>query len=394
MVRVSAEFAARLQRYAEVIVRVGLNLRAGQRLLLAEPFELQGVARGAAELVAAVTTAARAAGAADVEVIWGDETRWREAAQRGGDLGFERELDHNGERMRAHARNGGALLFLQSSHPRMMVDIPARHIARLREAGWRAYGRVAPDLIAGRTNWTTAAAPTAAWAEAVFADSAPADARARLWNAVFESCRVDAPDPVAAWRDHLAELERQRDELNHRRAAAVRFIGEGTDLTVALAPGHIWCTAGLRMSDGRTFVANLPTEEIFTAPHRDSATGIVRVARPLAYGGGVIEGAELEFRRGEVVRARASFGDDLLQRLLMTDRGASRLGEVALVPRSQPALTRDGACFHHTLLDENAFDHIALGEAYPFTVGAAGVAVLNRSLVHLDLPIAAKVEML
>lgn len=401
--RVSPEFAARLARYADVIVRVGLNLEAGQRLLLAEPFELQGVTREATELVEAVEAAAVRAGAAGVDVIWGDESRWHAVAARGGDRVFEREVERNGERLRAHARDGGALLFLPSSHPHLMRGIPAERIARLREVGWRAYGRVAPDLIAARTNWTTAPAPTATWARVVFgttplesegdrAEPKAVDegALAQLWSVVFAACRADAAEPIAAWHEHLVALERQRDALNQQAVRAIHFVGEGTDLRIELAPAPVWCTANLRRRDGRTFVANLPTEEIFTAPDRAGANGCVRIARPVAYGGGIIEGAELEFAGGRVVKARATAGEDLLRRLLATDDGAARLGEVALVPRPLPALTRAHTCFRHTLLDENALPHIALGEGYPFTVGPAGAAALNHSLVHLDLPMAAE----
>jgi aminopeptidase len=170
------------------------------------------------------------------------------------------------------------------------------------------------------------------------------------------------------------------------------MIGQGTDLVVPLAPAHVWCVASLRQPDGRSFVPNLPTEEIFTAPRADGAAGVVRVARPVAYGGGLIVGAELEFQKGRVVRARAQAGEELLQRVLTTDDGAARLGEVALVPRPRPALLRDGVCFQQTLLDENALPHIALGEAYPFCVGRAGSGTINHSLVHLDLPIEAEVR--
>jgi aminopeptidase len=161
---------------------------------------------------------------------------------------------------------------------------------------------------------------------------------------------------------------------------------------VATARAHRWCTAQLRTPDGRPFVANLPTEEVFTAPDRDSAEGTVRIARPVAYGGGEIAGMELEFRRGRVVQARARVGADLLRRLLATDRGAARLGEIALVPVRRPELASNTTCFHQVLLDENAFDHVALGEAYPFCVAPGGVAAINRSLIHVDLPIDARVE--
>ncbi len=170
----------------------------------------------------------------------------------------------------------------------------------------------------------------------------------------------------------------------------LHYKGDGTDLHVALPPGHVWCTAQLATKSGVSFVANLPTEEIFTAPHRDSAEGTMRVSRPVIYSGAVIEGIELEFKRGRVVSASARQGTDLLAKLLETDEGAGRLGEVAIVPE-QTSLGRASRLFHHPLLDENAHSHVALGEAYKFCQRPADPRALNRSLVHVDLPFDASV---
>jgi len=171
----------------------------------------------------------------------------------------------------------------------------------------------------------------------------------------------------------------------------LHYQGEGTDLTVALPPGHVWCTAQLATAAGLHFVANLPTEEIFTAPHRDSAEGTVRVARPVNHGGAVMDGIELEFRRGRVVAAQARTGGELLRQLLDTDEGAGRLGEVALIPH-ETSLARAERHFHHPLLDENAVNHVALGEGYGFSLKSADRTPLNRSLIHIDLPMAAAVQ--
>jgi aminopeptidase len=378
--------AALLPAYAGLIVRTGLNLQAGQRLLIADPYELQGVTAAAAELVAAVETAARAQGATAVRVIWGDEARLRRAARGGPGWLFRARLRRHTTRMLDHVDRGDALLFLQSSHPRLMAGVPAAGVARLRQRTAALFGVVAAQLTAGATNWTVAAAPSPAWAEAVYADL-PADERLpALWAALFEACRVTGPDPAAAWREHLAALEQRRDELNARRPATVRFRGPGTDLTVALPRQHLWATARLTARDGRHFVANLPTEEVFTLPHKDTAEGTVRVARPVACGGAVLDGVELEFHRGMVTRARARAGEDLLHRLLAIDPGASRLGEVALVPGTT-SIARTGRLFQHPLLDENACSHIALGEAYGFTLRMPDATVFNRSLIHVDLPL-------
>ncbi|HLP09941.1 MAG TPA: aminopeptidase, partial [Opitutaceae bacterium] len=253
-----------------------------------------------------------------------------------------------------------------------------------------AYAHYAPELTAGATNWTAAAAPTPAWADVVFPDLPKTERLARLWAAVLAAGRADAPDPLAAWVARAAELARRRDELNSRRPRRVRFHGPGTDLTLTVPAAHRWCTALLTTRDGRPFAPNLPTEEVFTAPHRASAEGRLRVARPLFHAGAVIDGVELEFRGGDVVRARARVGAELLERVLAADRGACRLGEVALVEGATP-VARTGRCFRHALLDENALPHVALGDAYAFT--ATRPAALNHSVLHLDLPLEAEVTL-
>lgn len=380
------DFAPRLHAFAEVIVRVGLNLQRGQRLLIAEPYELQGVARSAEVIVEAVIKAA----ATDAEVIWGDGPRLREFADKSDWRGFSQLASSNAKRLADGVRRGDALLFLQSSQPRLLDGVPAERIAELRRIGWEHFGPIAQQLVQGATNWTVAPAPIPAWAHAAYPDL-PSDQRlATLWQEVFTATRVNEPSPVAAWELHLRLLRRECANLNLQRLRTLRYKGEGTDLTVALPPGHVWCTAQLVSKSGLPFVANLPTEEIFTAPHRDSAEGRVRVSRPISYSGAVIEGIELEFKRGAVVAASARTGADLLARLLDTDEGAVRLGEVAVV-REQTSLGRANRLFYHTLLDENATSHIALGEAYGFCQRPPDPAALNRSLVHVDLPFDASI---
>jgi aminopeptidase len=391
------DFASRLHAFAEVIVRVGLNLQRGQRLLLAEPYELQGVARSAEVLVEAVRHAATAAGspgASGIDVVWGDGPRLREFAAQRDWRGFTRLVAANAGIMTAALRNGDALLFLQGSQPELMRGLPAGPVAELRRIGWEHFGPLAQALAAGATNWTAAPAPSPAWAHAVFPDLPVQQRLEALWDTVFAACRVGSspeagPVAVAAWRDHLQALSDYRDRLNRAPAAGLRYEGEGTDLTVALPTGHRWCTAQLTTRSGLPFVANLPTEEVFTLPHRDSASGTVRVSRPVSYGGATIEGIELVFRHGAVIRATATSQAELLRQLLASDEGAARLGEVALVPGGTPPALA-GRCFHHPLLDENAANHIALGEAYGFCLRAPDPVAANRSLIHVDLPLDAR----
>ena len=384
-----SENAEQVCRLAEVAVRVGLDLQPGQRLLLAEPFVLHGVAPSAALLVAAVEQVARAVGAGEVETIWGDVSEWRRAAADWPDRAFRERLEENTRRMEHAVAEGAALLFLLGSHPRLAEGLPAKGVARMRAEGGALYARLAPALLGGATNWSAVPAPTPDWAETVFGDLAAAERLPALWRAVGESCRTGLVDPVAAWAAHVDALERRRDELNARRVRTVRLVGPGTDLKLALPAGHRWCTASLVTKAGRRFLPNLPTEEVFTAPEARSAEGRLRVARAVGYGGAVLEGIELDFRGGRVVRATATRGGEVLERLLDTDRGASRLGEVALVPEGT-AMARTGRCFLHPLLDENAMHHVALGDAYAFTADERTAGTLNHSLVHVDLPVEAE----
>ncbi len=376
------DFAPRMHAFAEVIVRAGLNLQRGQRLLIAEPYELQGVARSAEVIVEAVIQAA----GTGVEVIWGDGAQLRQFAVNKDWRGFGQQADAHARRMQDFIKQGDALLFLQSSQPRLLDGVPAAEVTELRRIGWEHYGPVAQQLVQGATNWTIAPAPIPAWADAAYPDLPRSQRLAALWQEVFTALRVNEPAPLAAWQIHLALLSQRRAELNTRQLRSLRYKGEGTDLTVALPPEHTWCTAQLSTRAGLHFVANLPTEEVFTAPHRDSAEGTLRVSRPVSYSGAVIDGIALSFRRGRVVSATARVGAELLQRLLETDEGAGRLGEVAIVPE-ETSLARAGRLFYHPLLDENSRSHVALGEAYGFCLRRPHPAALNRSLVHVDLPL-------
>lgn len=390
------DFHGRLHDFAEVIVRVGLNLQPGQRILIAEPYELHGVARSAEVIVHAVQAAALRHGAPElpVDVIWGDPARWRSLVEGREGRGLGRLVESNTRRVRSAIAAGDAVLILQGSHPRLLEGVPADAIAEAHRIGWEIYGPVAQDLVAGATNWTVVPAPSPTWANVAF-EFLPAEQRlTALWTTVFSAFRCapapGGPDVVTRWTAHLHALKARRDALNAARPTRLRYRGEGTDLTVTLPAEHTWCTAQLATRAGVPFVANLPTEEVFTAPEPDSAAGPLRVARPVLHGGAVIDGIELEFARGEVIAARARRGGDLLARLLDTDDGARRLGEVALVA-GPPAWAAGAPLFRHVLLDENAAPHVALGEAYAFCAPGRR-RPLNRSLLHLDLPIAADVE--
>ncbi len=429
----SPDFAPHLRALAEVIVRVGVNLQPGQPLLITEPYELQGIHPEAAPqgeaIRAAVSELEPGRPRPGIEVITSDPARLRALAEADDLRGYEALVSAHTRRLQQHLARGGAFLFLLGSQPQLMSGLPAERLSRFDRLKWRHFGPIIQRLIRGASQWTLAPAPSAAWAEAAYGDLPAAERLPALWRTVFQAMRIDGsnvggalrpdsalsahkvpptPDPVEQWHTHFAALAHRRDELNAARHRHIRYVGPGTDLTLDLPRSHAWCTAQLTSRAGVPFVANLPTEEIFTAPHKNSAHGTVRVARPVTHGGTVIDGIKLEFRRGRVICATAASGQDALQHLLATDNGAGRIGEVALVENVGGSLPPDsvlsghqapstwptsGRLFHHTLLDENAANHIALGDAYRFCSRAWVPLALNSSQVHLDLPVDAQVSL-
>jgi aminopeptidase len=244
------------------------------------------------------------------------------------------------------------------------------------------------------TNWAVVAAASSGWAEKIYPGLPTSDAVARLWEAIARMCRLDTPDPLAAWEAHLGNLAARSEYLNSKRYSALKYTGPGTDLTLGLPDGHIWVSGRSASRAGVPFTANLPTEEVFTIAHKDRVEGTVRASKPLSYGSTLIDGFTVTFERGRIVKMTAEKNADTLQRLLDTDEGARRLGEVALVPHSSP-ISQSGLLYYNTLFDENAASHVALGNAYKFTLKGGNdmsdaefeKAGGNRSGVHVDFMI-------
>lgn len=391
------DFDARLRDYADILVRIGVNLQPGQRLLIADPYDQQGVARSAEVIVEAVRRVAREI-SDSIEVIWSPSSRMREMAEGDQRGAFDRLVADNTAKLTYHLESGGAFLFLTGSQPRLMDGVPAAHLAAQHEIAWRHLGPIIQQLIHGASQWCIAPAPSPSWAALTFADL-PSEARLdALWKCVFEAVRTsgDGSAPVL-WQKHLDGLAVQAARLNAARHAGLKFSGPGTDLSLTLPAKHHWCTAAQSSKRGVRHIINLPTEEIFTAPDCRSAEGQVRVSRPICHAGTTIEGIELEFHAGRIVHATSRTNLDLLRELLATDDGALRLGEVALLASelgpAGPAWPAARTVFHHPLLDENAANHIALGESYPFCHRGWLKRALNRSLIHVDLPLDAHVTL-
>jgi len=364
-----------LRRYAELGVRVGLNLGEGQDV------HVHGYVEHA-PLVRAVADAAYEAGARKVDVFYGDQYVRRAMLEHAADdlldwsspwsLAEIKYLDEH---------HGASFAITGDPNPEIYAGIPGERVGRARP---RLLAEKAVEaLFAKRTiNWSELAFPTEGWARKVFGEP---DVE-RLWELVARAVRLDEPDPVAAWRLHLARLVERAALLNQRRFDAVRFRGRGTDLTIGLLPASRWNAAEFETVDGRRYVPNMPTEEVFTTPDPSRTEGTVRATQPFSPTSGVVvEGLELRFAGGRVVDVRADRGEDVVRAQLATDEGAARLGEVALVDRSS-RVGQLGVVFFDVLFDENATSHIAYGAGLPAGL-ADGSDGANPSSIHTDFMI-------
>ncbi len=377
-------FDEKLDRLAEVAVKVGLGLRAGQELILSAPME-------ALPLVRRITEHAYKAGALLVTTFYSDDSTVLARFRHAQDASFDYAPVWLQDGIAAGFRSGAARLAIAGANPALLAKQDPAKVARANVAASKA-GKPAMELITRHEiNWTIVACATPEWAKLVFPGEPEDAAVAKLWDAIFVASRVAVDDPVAEWREHGARLKKRVDRLNAKRFHALHFKGPGTDLTVGLADDHLWAGGGTTAGNGVYCQPNIPTEECFTTPHKDRVHGTVRASKPLSHQGTLIEDIAVRFEGGRIVEATATAGEDVLNRLINTDDGARRLGEVALVPHSSP-IAQSGILFWNTLFDENAASHIALGQAYSTCLiggekmDAEQLAALgaNASLIHVD----------
>jgi aminopeptidase len=368
-----------LERYAELVVRVGANVQAGQDVGIYAHVEQAPFAR-------ALTEAAYEAGARYVTALYADQYVKRQLIIHGDDETLEWSTPWDLERLEHFARVQGAMISIAGDpNPDVFADLDGVRVgkARPKALSERALRITFEDK---SINWTIAAYPNENWAQKIFGEP-DVD---RLWEAVARAVRLDEPDPVEAWQKHVQKLRSRAAQMTERQFDALRFRGPGTDLTIGLTPAYNWGAGTLETAGGIVHVPNMPTEEVFTAPDPRRTEGTVRSTRPLATSGGVIvEGLELTFEDGRVVDAKADKGADVIQAQLDSDDGARRLGEVALVDGSS-RVGQSGFTFFDTLFDENATCHIAYGGGLAFTRND-GVdlpeGALNVSSIHTDFMI-------
>jgi aminopeptidase len=370
----------RLSSYARLAVQVGLNLQPGQVLGINALIEHAPFAR-------AIAREAYAAGAKYVDVLYTDQHVRRAHIELAGEKLLGYSPPWLVTRLRELGELGGALCAIAGNpEPELLADLDGSRVGRAR---MRAVAEESLKLTDGLCNWTIVAYPNEGWAQAVFGE---ADVE-RLWEAVGQAVRLDQPDPVAAWRDHLGRLQDRANGLNERRFDHLRYRGPGTDLTVGLHPDGDW-QAALDESNGIKHVANMPTEEVFTTPDARRVEGTVRSTLPLQIQGNIVRGLEVRFEGGRAMEVHAETGEEVMRTHIATDDGATRLGEVALVD-GHSAVGKTGLVFYETLFDENASSHIALGasivQALPW---AADLSPENRhergvnhSSIHTDFMI-------
>lgn len=378
----------RLGRYAQVLVEIALRVEPGDRLLVRSGTH-------AAQLVRQVARHAYRAGAVNVDVLWIDDEIDRARFIDGSSPAAD-ELPYDPLVFERAAERKDSYLRIMGEAPDRMADVDPELLGRFMDGVGTAMSGFLAEQISLSFHWTIAPAPSPEWARLVFPDRTQEEALEALWDAVASTIRIDEPDPLAAWESHLDHLDARMAALDEMAFSAIRYEGPDTDLVVGLPEEHRWNHPG-EGSRGRRTVANMPVEEVATTPHRHRADGVIRASKPLSYQGRIIDGFEFRFDNGVLVEATAEGGQDDLDRLLATDEGATRLGEVALVPQSS-LVARQDLIWHETLFDENDASHLALGMGYPMGIRdgtdltkerLAEIGV-NTSGIHVDFVVGSR----
>ena len=375
---------AKLERLGETAVKVGLRLQPGQDLFLTAPVAALPLARR-------IVVEAYKAGAGLVTPILADEEITLARFRFGPDASFDRAPGWLYDGVAKAFGANTARLAIVGEDPMLLANEDPAKVARASKANSIAYQPALEKIAGFDINWNLVAYPTDSWAKRVFPGETDEVAVGRLAEAIFSASRVDNDDPVAAWTSHNAALGRRTEWLNARKFHALHYSGPGTDLTIGLADGHEWEGGAATAKNGITCNPNIPTEEVFTTPHARRVDGHVVSTKPLSYQGSLIDGIAVRFEAGRIVEAKAARGEDVLKKVLDSDDGARRLGEVALVPHSSP-ISKSGLLFFNTLFDENAACHIALGQCYAkcfvdgdkLTADEIAARGGNKSMIHID----------
>ncbi|MCA0970847.1 aminopeptidase [Halobacillus litoralis] len=377
----------KLEKYAELALKVGVNLQEDQKLVLNAPIE-------GAPFVRILAEKAYTMGAKDVHILWADDALTRMKYEHADQDTLSVVPEWQQKQFTEFAEDGAAVLSIMSSNPDLLKGIDAGKVAGANKARAEAMMSFRKYMMSDRIPWSIISIPTPAWAQKIFPEDSEEEAVEKLWEQIFSIVRVDRENPVKAWDEHNETLTMARTYLNEKQYSKLIYKAPGTDLIVELPENHIWKGGRRPIASGNEdipFNPNMPTEEVFTAPHKYGVNGRVSSTKPLVYNGNMIDRFSLTFKDGQVVDFAAEEGEETLKHLLETDEGSKRLGELALVPHESP-ISQSGLIFYNTLFDENASCHLALGKAYPNNVSGGSDMDekeldrhgVNDSLSHVD----------
>lgn len=383
----NSTFEAKLTKYAELAVKIGVNIQPNQYLYIAASIE-------SAPFVQVVTKIAYEIGAKQVFVDYTDDQITRTRYELAPADSFDFFPPWKVQEREWLAEEGAAFMSIVSQSPDLLSGIDSKRIASFQKASGTALNKYRQYVQSDKISWTVIAAPSKQWARKVFPELPEEKQLEALWDAIFKATRADLDNPVEAWAQHNDNLHEKVDYLNNKNYAKLHYTAPGTDLTIELPKGHLWCGAGSINEKGEEFMANMPTEEVFTVPHKDGVNGYVSSTKPLSYGGNIIDNFKLTFENGRIVQVEAAQGEEVLKNLVATDEGSHYLGEVALVPFHSP-ISQSNILFYNTLFDENASNHLAIGSAYAFCIeGGKSMSSdelkahgLNESITHVDFMI-------
>ncbi|MGF7058381.1 aminopeptidase [Brassicibacter mesophilus] len=383
-------FEVLLDKYAQLAVKVGVNLQQNQVLVINSPIEC-------ADFVRLVAKYAYEAGAKDVHVEWSDEQLTLMKYLNADDNVFNEFPKWKADAFEQFAENNAAFLSISASNPELLKNVDQQRIANFNKARGIAMKKFRHYTMNSIVSWSIVSIPTKDWAKKVFPSLAEEEAIEKLWEAIFNVVRINKEDPVKAWNDHIDNLSEKVKFLNEMKFKKLHLLSKETDLMIELPKGHVWAGGGELNAKDTYFVANMPTEEVFTMPLKNGVNGTVQSTKPLNYSGNLIDNFKLTFKDGKVVDFEAEKGYETLKKLIETDDGASYLGEVALVPYDSP-ISNSNIIFFNTLFDENASCHLALGMAYPTCIENGDKmsneelekAGVNNSLIHIDFMIGSK----
>ena len=366
----------KLREYAKLLVEVGLNVQKGQTLLIQSPVDCAYFARMCAD-------AAYDAGCREVVMNWGDDYLTRARYLHAADEVFDEVPEWRRHFCNDYAAEGAPRLVIVAEDPETLKGVDSGRIVRAQRAAGAALEPYYHTYMNNEAPWCVASIPIPAWAAKVFPGVPEAEAMQKLWDAIFETVRITGDGKaVERWHAHLATLEARKNKLNELRFKSLHYTNSlGTDLTIELPEGHLWAAGNGATPKGQVFVANMPTEEIFTAPHRLGINGVVYAALPLVENGNIIDGFRFVIRDGRIVESHAKVGEEFLKAAYTVDEGASYFGEVALVPYDSP-ISNQGILYYNTLFDENARCHLAFGEAYPECLEGGNDMTREELLAH------------